>query len=124
MRTKEQNGRGGRNKAVGGKCGRQINPSQCFGPVGDLALSLTPLGFFGPRRPGGVELSVSRVDARLGATGSRGADTLELQLQPVQRGAHVLGGPLPPPRVPPPPRRPRELLRRCHLGPPVPACCS
>lgn len=98
---------------------------QRFDPVGDLAPSLTSLGFLGLRCPGGVELSVSRVDARLGAAGSRGAHALELQLEPGQRAALVLEGALPPLCVPPPSSGLPELrLRRGRLGPQAPACCG
>ena len=95
---------------------------QRFDSVGDLAPSLTSLGFLCLRCPGGVELSVSRVDARLGAAGSRGADALELQLEPGQRGTLVLEGALPPLCVPPPFRGLPELwLHRRRLGPQAPA---
>lgn len=128
LETKGQNWAVGETKQRGGKCGWHINLSHCFSAVGNLVLNLTPLGFLGGWCTGGAELSVSRADPGLPASGSRGPDTLELWLQPMHQGALVLSGGLPPPHIPPPPCR---LVCLGRLRPQVPTrrpqpeqCCS
>lgn len=51
---------GGRNTAVGGKCGWQINPSSALTLSGTWPRASPLLGSLGLRCPGSVELSVSR----------------------------------------------------------------